>query len=151
MREGFILGRAILKAKVSYPGWLFSWCYYNHPVMTSIMQKKQPLFFFFFFFEGGKETMQLGYFWTKAVILFLDTLFTFPSHPALFIKRQTIDLGTACPFRCRSLCWQLCPARRTCEGLLNLAQQELLQLARGLPCSHPALAGDTKPRAGPGC
>lgn len=94
--------------------------------------------------------MQLGYFWTKAVILFLDMLFTFPSHPALFIKRQTIDLGTACPFRCRSLCWQLCPARRTCEGLLNLAQQVLLQLACGLPCSHPALAGDTKPRAGPG-
>lgn len=96
--------------------------------------------------------MQLDYFWTKAVILFLffDTLFTFPSHLTLFIKRQTLDLGTACPCCCRSLCWQLCPARRTCEGLLNLARQALLQLAHGLPCSHPALAGDRKQRADPG-
>jgi len=59
VREGFILGRAILKAKVSHPGWLFSWCYYNDPAMTSLMQKKQ-LFFFLFRLRNNVTGIFLG-------------------------------------------------------------------------------------------
>lgn len=135
MREGFILGRAILKAKVSHPGWLFSWCYYNHPVMTSLMQKKHLFLFFFSFFRKRNNVTSIFLDKGCHLISFFGMLFSFPCHLILFIKRQTLDLGTACPFWCRSPCWKLCLALHTWEGFLSLAQQALFWLAHGLPRS----------------
>lgn len=133
MRKEFILGKAILKTKVSHPGWLFSWCYYNHPVMTSLMQKKQPFFFFSFsFFREKKQCSKHIFGQRLSFYFFFGTLFTFPCHLNLFIKHQTLDLGTLCPFWCRSPCWQLCLALHTWEDFLSLTQQALFWLARAL-------------------
>jgi len=85
--------------------------------MTSVMQKKQPFFFFISLFFGGKETMQPGYFWTKAVIFFLSfflfLFLTFPSHLTLFIKLHILDLDTARPFAAEPLCAPGSPTRLT--------------------------------------
>lgn len=108
MREGFILGRAILNAKVSYPGWLFSWCYYNHLVMTSVMQKKQPFFFSFFLFLGKRNNaarifLDKGCHFLSFFLSFFVSYFPLSSN--LIYKASYIRSGHCPSFCCRaSLC-----------------------------------------------
>lgn len=148
MRKEFILGRAILKTKVSHPGWLFSWCYYNHPVMTSLMQKKQPFFSFFPFL--GKRNNVASIFLDKGchfISFSVLSLFSLSSKP--IYKAPDTRSRNCLSFLMQKSMLAALPSPAHLRGFSepNTASTFLAgTCSPEFPCFHPAVAGSRKPR-----